>query len=131
MNYKKNGPARPRTCEVCYHYMPQTRGRGICERRVSNGGIGSTLRVKTCPFFTAIKKTDQTIMFDLGTSKIKNGEENSKEKMIVAIRLVEKEMISKIDTEIKQLENRIFELNASIENYKLGVAAAIDAVINS
>lgn len=130
-NYTKNGPTRPKTCEVCQHYTPHTKGRGICERRVSNGGVGSTLRVKTCPFFTAIKKTDQTIMFDLGTTKLIRSEDNSKDNMIESIRMVEREMISKTDAEIKHLEKRILDLNASMKSYKLGVEAAINAVLNS
>lgn len=131
MNYKKNGPTRPRTCEVCYHYTPQTKGRGICERRVSNGGVGSTLRVKTCPFFKATKKTDQTMLFDLPDNHSFCPDTNPKEQMINAIRDAENEMIAQTERQIRELKDQIAEIITTRESYQLGVEAAISAIRSS
>jgi len=127
-NYTKNGPTRPKTCEVCQHYTPITKGRGTCQRRVENGGTGATLRVKTCPFFKPQRKSDQTLIFDLSSSSEEIKSDGSKDQMIVAIREAEEEMIVRTDNEILRLKNQIAELISSRENYRLGVEAAINAI---
>lgn len=127
-NYTKNGPTRPKTCEVCYHYTPETKGRGICQRRVDNGGTGATLRVKTCPFFKPAKRSDQTLIFDLSNSSDETNSDSSKDQMIAAIREAEEEMIARTNNEILRHKNQIAEIISSRENYRLGVEAAINAI---
>lgn len=126
--YTKNGPTRPKTCEVCQYYSPITKGRGICERRIANGGTGSTLRVKTCPFFKAVRKTDQTMLFDLHEDCIISVEADPKDQMIAAIREAEKEMIARTESQIRELKDQISEIITTRESYKLGVEAAINAI---
>lgn len=131
MDYKKNGPTRPKTCEVCLYYSPITKGRGICQRRVSNGGVGTTLRVKTCPFYKAIKKAEQTMFFELNDEHKVIQDSNPKEQMISAIRDAEKEMIAQTERQIRELKNQIAEIITTRESYQLGVEAAINAIRSS
>jgi hypothetical protein len=113
------------------YYSPITKGRGICERRVANGGVGSTLRVKSCPFYKAIKKTDQTLIFDLPVDRNFNPGSDPKEQMIVAIRQAEKEMITRTETQIRELRDQIAEIISTRESYQLGVEAAINVIKSS